>query len=352
LDRDFQQIGWDASLEEDVARIVRLAVAEDLGDRGTSIDTLGGTGVSPVLGSKHGQDARATPEDRDVGPPRLLGDCTSAALVPEDAIGRAEVVVRQPGTIAGLPAAAIVLAEIGPQIRWLCRVEEGSRVEPGRRVARIEGPARGMLTAERTLLNLLGRLSGIATLTQRYVERIAGTRARIYDTRKTTPGWRRLEKYAVRVGGGRNHRTGLFDAVLIKDNHLAFAADSAFGGPAPFSPAAAVRQAREWLRDRAADGVPSGMIVEVEVDTLQQLDEVLPAGPDIVLLDNMSPDQLREAVARRDAAYPEVELEASGGIDLETVRAVAQTGVERISIGALTHAAVSLDLGLDWIRSA
>ena len=314
MDRDFQQIGWDASLEEDAVRLVRLALAEDLGQ---------------------------------------LGDCTTAAFVPEGAPGRAAVVAREPGTMAGLPAAAIVLREIDPRIHWLPEIPEGGPVAAGQPAATIQGPARGMLTAERTLLNLLGRLSGIATLTRKFVDAVAGTKARIYDTRKTTPAWRRLEKYAVRAGGGRNHRTGLFDAILIKDNHLAFWAERASEGEGLRSPAAAVRRARAWLAGRgAAPGAARPILVEIEVDTLEQLEDVLPAGPDIVLLDNMAPDQLRQAVARRNAAHPEIELEASGGISLQTVRAVAETGVERISVGALTHAAVSLDLGLDWIRSA
>jgi nicotinate-nucleotide pyrophosphorylase (carboxylating) len=176
-------------------------------------------------------------------------------------------------------------------------------------------------------------------LTARYVEAIRGTRARIYDTRKTTPGWRRLEKYAVRCGGGCNHRTGLFDAVLIKDNHLALAGLTA---------AEAVRRARTFLAELKHEGASEDMIIEVEVDTLEQLDEVLPVRPDIVLLDNMTPDQLRRAVALRDASGAEVELEASGGVDLETVRGIAETGIERISVGGLTHSAVALDVGLDW----
>ncbi len=182
----------------------------------------------------------------------------------------------------------------------------------------------------------------MATLTRQYVDAVAGTNARIYDTRKTTPGWRRLEKYAVRCGGGHNHRTGLFDAVLIKDNHLALGATG--DDTVQYTPADAVRQARRFVEENGH----SNMIIEVEVDTLQQLAEVLPAGPDIVLLDNMSPTMLREAVACRDASNPAVELEASGGIDLETVAAVAQSGIDRISIGALTHSAACLDLGLDW----
>jgi nicotinate-nucleotide pyrophosphorylase (carboxylating) len=179
------------------------------------------------------------------------------------------------------------------------------------------------------------------------VDRIAGTRARIYDTRKTTPGWRRLEKYAVHCGGGSNHRTGLFDAILIKDNHLALASEKSL------SAADAVGAARSFLRDMAQhaphDVDLSDMIVEVEVDRLEVLDEVLAAGPDIVLLDNMLPDELRTAVARRDAVAPHVELEASGGVSLSTVREIALAGVERISVGALTHSAQSLDVALDWL---
>jgi nicotinate-nucleotide pyrophosphorylase (carboxylating) len=199
-----------------------------------------------------------------------------------------------------------------------------------------------MFVVERPLLNLLGRLSGIATLTREYVAQIAGTKARVYDTRKTTPGWRRLEKYAVRCGGGMNHRTGLFDAVLVKDNHLALAAGE------NVTPADAVRRARDFLEQTNAQRDGGELLIEVEVDSLDQLANVLPAGPDIVLLDNMSPATLREAVRRRDALAPAVELEASGGVTLQTIRGIAETGVERISVGALTHSAPALDLGLDW----
>jgi nicotinate-nucleotide pyrophosphorylase (carboxylating) len=188
-------------------------------------------------------------------------------------------------------------------------------------------------------------------LTRRYVDAVSATGARIYDTRKTTPGWRRLEKYAVRVGGGWNHRTGLYDAILIKDNHLAFGREGKWG-TAHFSPAEAVAQARQWIKRRVPQLVCARMIVEIEVDSLEQLDEVLPAGPDIVLLDNMAPAQLREAVLRRNARAPEVELEASGGVNLQTVRQIAETGVERISVGALTHSPQALDFGLDWVSSA
>jgi nicotinate-nucleotide pyrophosphorylase (carboxylating) len=242
----------------------------------------------------------------------------------------------------------LVLREIDRRLQWFPLAKDGDPVAPGQQVARIEGPAAALLAAERLVLNFLGRMSGIATLTRQYVEAVAGTKARIYDTRKTTPGWRRLEKYAVKCGGGWNHRTGLFEALLIKDNHLALGAESAMRKGVKFSPAEAVVQARRFLQQSGRESL-GPLVVEIEVDTLDQLDEVLPVGPDIVLLDNMSPDQLRQAVARRNAAAPEVELEASGGVHLETIRAIAASGVERISVGALTHSAVSLDVGLDWL---
>jgi nicotinate-nucleotide pyrophosphorylase (carboxylating) len=223
---------------------------------------------------------------------------------------------------------------------------DGDGVQARTPIAEIAGSARDMLTCERSMLNLVGRLSGIATLTREYIRRVEGTGARIYDTRKTTPAWRRLEKYAVRCGGGRNHRTGLFDAILIKDNHLALAAD------ANLTPADAVRRAREFVRQMTPQSFPGlgaeNVIIEIEVDRLEQLDDVLAAGPDIVLLDNMSADELRAAVLRRDAAAPHIELEASGGVTLETVQKIAAAGVDRISVGGLTHAARSLDVALDW----
>jgi nicotinate-nucleotide pyrophosphorylase (carboxylating) len=216
-------------------------------------------------------------------------------------------------------------------------------VEAGTAIGRLGGSGRDLLTAERILLNLVGRLSGIATLTASYVRAVAGTKAQIYDTRKTTPGWRRLEKYAVRCGGGTNHRQGLYDAILIKDNHLALAAEQ----PQGLSPAQAVVRCREFLQTAVPD-LAGSTIVEVEVDTLEQLREVLAVAPDVVLLDNMNLDQLREAVRYRDQQSPAIQLEASGGIDLQRVASVAATGVDRISVGALTHAAASLDIGLDW----
>lgn len=274
-----------------------------------------------------------------------MGDWTTKALVAEDAEGQANVVVRSPGVVAGLSTVETILTLAEPHLHWSAEACDGEYIEKGRCVGRVEGPARGLLAAERVLLNMLGRLSGIATLTRAYVDAVAGTNARIYDTRKTTPGWRRLEKYAVRCGGGCNHRSGLDDAVLIKDNHLALGNGSA-DPRKHFSPADAVRRARQFVAQRADQ---KDMIIEIEVDTLDQLDLVLPTHPDIVLLDNMTCDQMREAVTRRNAVDPSIELEASGGINLETVRPIAETGVERISVGALTHSAVSLDFGLDWV---
>jgi nicotinate-nucleotide pyrophosphorylase (carboxylating) len=194
----------------------------------------------------------------------------------------------------------------------------------------------------------------VATLTRRYVDAIARTKAAVYDTRKTTPGWRRLEKYAVRMGGGRNHRTGLFDAILIKDNHLALgAAPAGQGGAAarPYSPAEAVGIAKRFLAGLPATSPHAGMIVEVEVDTLTQFADAVSSGADIVLLDNMSLDDLRFAVAQRSELRPQLQLEASGGVTLSTIRAIAETGVDRISVGALTHSAEWFDVGLDWEAS-
>lgn len=304
---DFQQIEWDSAIEDDCRQIVRLAVREDL--------------------------------DRTY-------DWTTVALVPSGAAGRAHVAARRGGMLAGLPAAELALNEMAPDATWQTYAHDGDRLQPGQRIATMAGPARSLLTAERVVLNLLGCLSGIASLTRKYVDLVAGTRAHIYDTRKTTPGWRRLEKYAVRCGGGRNHRLGLYDAILIKDNHLALGAEIA--GHDRFTPAQAVERARQFLRNLQLEGQQAPTIVEVEVDTLVQLEQVLPARPDIVLLDNMTNAQLADAVALRDRIAPQIQLEASGGVNLDTVAAIALTGVERISVGALTHSAVSLDVGLDW----
>jgi nicotinate-nucleotide pyrophosphorylase (carboxylating) len=254
------------------------------------------------------------------------GDVTAQACIPADARLSAVFAVRKPGVVAGLACVRLAIAELDPAADVRLLVEDGMQIAAGAQLARVEANARALLSAERTALNLLGRLSGIATLTRAYVEAVAGTKAKIVDTRKTTPGLRALEKYAVRCGGGVNHRFGLDDAILIKDNHIA----------ACGSVAEAVRRAR------AAAG--HLMKVEVEVDGLDQLDAALEHGPDVVMLDNFSLADLREAVRR---AGSRAVLEASGGITLETVRSVAETGVDVISVGALTHSVGVLDIGLD-----
>lgn len=257
----------------------------------------------------------------------LAGDITTDACVPADARAVAVLAARKPGVISGLQVAEVAFKSIDAEVEFARLVSDGARVQPGDEVARISGNARALLTAERVALNFMGRMSGIATLTRAYVDDISGTSAFIADTRKTTPGLRAFEKYAVRCGGGHNHRTGLFDAILIKDNHIVAA-----GG---------AEQAIKAARAHGGHMVK----VEIEVDTLDQLRAVLPFSPDVVLLDNMSLDELREAVA---LAKGKALLEASGGVNLETVRGIAETGVDLISVGALTHSAPVLDLGLDF----
>jgi nicotinate-nucleotide pyrophosphorylase (carboxylating) len=261
----------------------------------------------------------------------LAGDLTTDAIVPPDEVASAALATRAPGVIAGLQLAEAAFLLLDPQARLEIRVGDGERAPVNAVVARVTGKARALLAAERVALNFVGRMSGIATITRRYVEAIAGCRARIIDTRKTTPGLRAFEKYAVRAGGGMNHRVGLFDAMLIKDNHIVMA-----GGVGPAIAAA---------RARAGHMVK----VEVEVDTLVQLAEALAHGVDAVLLDNMSPAQLQKAV--RLVAGRAV-TEASGGVTLDTVRVIAETGVDLISVGALTHSAPVLDLGLDFEGAA
>jgi nicotinate-nucleotide pyrophosphorylase (carboxylating) len=254
------------------------------------------------------------------------GDLTSLACVPQDARLRVSWTARQPGVLAGLACARLALHALAPDARFEALVEDGQRVGAGQALAWADAPARAILSSERTGLNLMGRLSGIATLTRAYVDAVAGTGARITDTRKTTPGLRHLEKYAVRCGGGVNHRFGLDDAILIKDNHVA-----ACGG---------VRPALERARAAAGHLVK----IELEVDSLDQLEDALPLAPDVIMLDNFSLGDLRAAVA---LAAGRVILEASGGVRLETVRDIAETGVQVISVGALTHSAPGLDIGLD-----
>ncbi|QII86843.1 carboxylating nicotinate-nucleotide diphosphorylase [Bordetella hinzii] len=254
------------------------------------------------------------------------GDITSDAIVPAEARGQTRLVARQPGVLAGLELARLAFRLIDPEIRFQALLADGARLEPGSEIARIEGPARGMLTAERTALNFLGHLSGVATATASIADAIAHTRCKVTCTRKTMPGLRAVQKYAVRVGGGSNHRHGLDDAVLIKDNHVAFA-----GGVA-----------QALARARAAVG--HMVKIELEVDTLEQLDEALAVGVDVVLLDNMDHDTLREAVRRVDGRAV---TEASGRITPETAPAIAATGVDLMAVGWLTHSARVLDIGLD-----
>lgn len=304
---DYTQIIWNDTIQARAAQLAQLALDEDL----------------------NGEQ-----------------DWTTTALVPADARGAAKIVTRKPGVVSGMPLVELVCKLVDPAIKVEVAADEGTTIASGDMLARLSGPARSLLIAERTALNFLGRLCGIATLTFEYVQAINGTRAHIYDTRKTTPGWRLLEKYAVHCGGGRNHRTSLNEAVLIKDNHLAFGASAK--DAAQYTPREAVLHARNYVREHLSPQRFEQFIIEIEVDSLEQLRVVLPAQPSIVLLDNMAPNLLRQAVTMRNQTAPEVELEASGGVNLNSVRAIAETGVERISSGALTHSAVVLDVGLDW----
>ncbi len=262
------------------------------------------------------------------------GDVTTDAIVPEGAVGNARIVAREAGVIAGLDLAEAAFKALDPEIHFNPIVGDGDTVGVGDGIADIHGKARAILTGERVALNFLGRLSGIASLTAEFVRRVEGTGVTIIDTRKTTPGLRALEKYAVLAGGGRNHRFGLFDAVLVKDNHIAEA-----GGIAP-----ALKAIARHLE--AQDG--RKLRVEVEVDRLDQLEEALREPIDIVLLDNMDTATLKRAVQMVRDRAPDVQTEASGGVTLETVRSIAETGVDFISIGALTHSPKNLDLSLDW----
>ena len=259
----------------------------------------------------------------DVGP----GDITVMAVVPRTARAVAHLVARTAGVLAGAEVAALAFSLVEPRVEVEHYRQDGARLAPGQRVLAVQGPARGILTAERVALNFVQRLSGIATLTDRYVAAVEGTGAVIVETRKTTPGLRVLEKYAVRAGGGRNHRHALYDAILIKDNHLLVAGS--------------VRTAIERARAYA----PHTMRVQVEVDTLAQVEEALAAGADAITFDNMSPEEAETAVG---LVAGRAITEASGQVTLGTVRAYAEAGVDIISVGALTHSAPALDLGLDF----
>ncbi len=277
--------------ETEIQSIVRVALAEDVGSR----------------------------------------DVTTLSTVPESATASARMVAREALVVCGLALAEKTFAEVSPSLRVERIVIDGSRVEKGSALLRVAGPTRALLTGERVALNFVQRLSGIATLTAQFVEAVKGTHAKILDTRKTTPGLRLLEKYAVACGGGQNHRIGLFDMVLIKDNHLVALRDEL-----PNAIAAAVRRAREKFPQ---------LRVEVEADTLEQVQQTVNAGADIILLDNMSLDDMRAAVI---SVKSRAKLEASGGVNLQTVRGIAETGVDFISVGALTHSARAVDVALDF----
>ncbi len=303
--RDYRTQEIDEHLLQDLRFLVRLAIKEDL-DRTADLTTLG--------------------------------------LVPADATGSAAIISRVSGIAAGFDLIPVMIEEMDADIQCKLHCPDKSRFQPRQSLATLSGSTRDLLTCERTILNFLGRLCGIATQADQYQQRIEHTRARLYDTRKTTPGWRRLEKYATHCGGARNHRMGLFDGILIKDNHLACRAE--YTGQ-KLRADEAVRVAREFLQSKPYPDLEA-TIVEVEVDSIEQLKLALSETPDIVLLDNMTILQLEEAVATRNEMAPQVELEASGGVNLETIARIAETGVDRISVGALTHSAVNLDLGLDW----
>ena len=266
---------------------------------------------------------------------RETGDLTCQATIPSDLQATVNIVSREAGVLCGLPILPLVFEELSSDVSWKLTATDGQPIERGSVIASITGPVRSLLTGERTVLNFMTHLSGIASQTARFVEQVRGTRAVILDTRKTLPGYRLLQKYAVRCGGGTNHRMGLYDGILIKDNHLAARGES--------SCAAAVADARAYMASIAAHAK-----IEIEVDSLSQLRDALNEKPEIVLLDNMPHEMLREAVAIRDARSHETLLEASGGVNLQTVRAIAESGVDRISIGSLTHSSPSLDLGFDW----
>lgn len=259
------------------------------------------------------------------------GDATTNATVPEDITARALMVAREPLIIAGLEVAEAVFRELSPALQIRLLEKDATRAAKGTVLMEIEGPARPILTGERVALNFVQRLSGVATMTSLFVDAVRETNALILDTRKTTPGLRLLEKYAVACGDGKNHRTGLYDMVLIKDNHLV-----AVRNEMPNPIAAAVERARRMYPD---------LKVEVEADTLEQVEQALEAGADIILLDNMSLEQMRKAVKLNAG---KAKLEASGGVNLQTVRGIADTGVDYISVGALTHSARAMDIALDF----
>ncbi len=304
--KEFHQVTWDDLLQDDCRQVLDLAIRED-------------------LGREH--------------------DWSTLSLIPEQATGSVSIVGRQEGVLAGSRIIDLMIDELELDVEVAYHREDRSAIVPGDKLITLTGSVRDLLTTERIVLNFLGRLVGVATLTRTYVQAIEGTTAKVYDTRKTTPGWRRLEKYAVQCGGATNHRTGLYEAVMLKDNHLAWYTEST-GKSAQLGDLVPV--VRQFLIDQLGEASGNQRIIEIEVDRLDQLEAVLPSRPDIVLLDNMNCDTLRAAVKLRNDLAPDVQLEASGGVTLDTIRGIAETGVERISVGALTHSAVNVDLGYDW----
>lgn len=282
--------------------------------------------VKPLTTAEICRVVRAALEE-DIG----SGDVTTLAVVPRNATAKAVMRAREPLVVAGLAFAETTFRQLSPVVRIKQFARDGRRVKAGKVLLEISGPARAILSGERVALNFVQRLSGIASLTAQFVDAVKGTRAKILDTRKTTPGWRRFEKYAVTCGGGRNHRFGLSDMVLIKDNHLA-----ALRNVKPDAIVAAVSRAREKFPK---------LKVEVEADTLAQVKQAVAAGVDFILLDNMTPAQLRQAVK---LVATRAQLEASGGVNLQNVRAIAKTGVDYISVGAQTHSAPAVDISLDF----
>lgn len=274
-------------------------------------------------------------------------DCTTDAIVPKQATARAAFVSREDGVVCGVEIAKLAISKWAPKLKLEVEVADGQSIKPKQTIAVMVGPAHDILTMERTCLNFMCRLSGISTLAGKFAKEIEGTKACVLDTRKTTPGWRRLEKYAVACGGGANHRMGLYDAIMLKDNHLAFYRTLVEDNDDTIP--TSIKIARTWINDNASS-LPNGKetILQLEVDTLEQLEIALGTDCDIILLDNMGCERLKEGVAMRDKLAPKILLEASGGVNLTTIGKIAQTGVERISVGALTHSAMNFDIGLDW----
>ena len=264
--------------------------------------------------------------EEDIG----SGDITTESIVPQDAAARARIVAKEEGILAGIEVAAEVFRTLDPATGFEAKAGDGDAVAPGKSIATIEGNASALLKGERTALNFLQRLSGIATLTRKFVDAVAGTGAKIYDTRKTTPGWRSLEKHAVACGGGTNHRMGLYDAVLIKENHIAIAREKDKG----------IKELIEGVRKK----VGPDLFLQIEARNLEEVAKCLSAAPDCILLDNMSTAEMQQAVLMGKKTNDRVLFEASGGVTLDNVREIASTGVHRISVGALTHSAPALDI--------